>query len=307
MRNDNKQEQAQTEVTYQTLSEFLQSTPPNQRRHISNLSLPVTRNAGSYGSYVSLSAEINTPELELHCPHDLCNGVRFFRCTKVFSSTGTYQEKNNLEENTLNYLYIIYQCSNCQKTKKVYSLAVRLSATDQSHGICCKLGELPPYGQPVPPRLIKLIGPDRNIFLKGRNCENQGLGIGAFTYYRRVVENQKNRILEEIVKVSEKIGLPQDKIDTLREAIKETQFSKALGMAKDVMPESLLIDGHSPILLLHRALSRGVHELSDEECLKLANTVRLVLGELSERLSAILKEKAELTAAISTLMPNKSS
>ena len=101
--------------------------------------------------------------------------------------------------------------------------------------------------------------------------------------------------------------MPQDKIDTLHEAIKETQFSKALKMAKDVMPENLLIDGHSPILLLHHALSRGVHELSDEECLELANTIRLVLGELSERLSDILKDKAELTKAVSTLMPHKSS
>ena len=101
--------------------------------------------------------------------------------------------------------------------------------------------------------------------------------------------------------------MPQDKIDTLGQAIKETQFSKALKMAKDVMPESLLIDDQSPILLLHHALSRGVHELSDEECLKLASTVRLVLGELAERLSALLKDKAELTAAISTLIQHKSS
>ena len=139
----------------------------------------------------------------------------------------------------------------------MYSLAAILSTIEQSDGICCKLGEFPQYGPPVPSRLIKLIGPDRDIFIKGHNCENQGLGIGAFAYYRRIVENQKNRILAEIVKVSEKIGVPQDKIDTLHEAIKETQFSKALEMAKDVMPESLLIDGHSPILLLHRALSRG--------------------------------------------------
>ena len=297
MKDHNKQEHVQTEVSSQTFSEFLQSTPPNQLRHISNLSV-----SPHVGAYASISKEINKPKLELHCPHDLCNGVRFFRCTAVFSSTGPY-----LKENNVSYLYVTYQCSNCREAVKVYSLAARLSTIDGSHGICCKLGEFPPYGQPVSPRLIKLIGPDREIFLKGRNCENQGFGIGAFTYYRRVVENQKNRILGEIVKVSEKIGVPQDKIDTLREAIKETQFHKALKMAKDVMPESLLIDGHNPILLLHHALSRGVHELSDEECLERANTVRLVLGELSERLSAISKDQAELTAAISTLIRHKSS
>ena len=303
MRDHNKPEQVQTEVTYQTLSEFLENTPPNQWRNISDLSISESTSP----PYARIIQKINTPELELHCSHDLCAGVRFFRCTKVFSSAGAYREENILKENIFNYLYVIYQCSNCRKTVKVFALAVKLSTNEEPQGMCCKFGELPSYGPPVPPRLIKLIGPDRDIFLKGRNCENQGFGIGAFSYYRRVVENQKNRILEEIVKVFKKIGVPQDKIATLCEAIKETQFSKALEMAKDAMPESLLINGHSPMFLLHRALSRGVHELSDEECLKLANTIRLVLSELSERLSTLLKDKAELTEAISTLMHDKSS
>ena len=38
MMDRNKQEDVQTEATYQTLSEFLQSTPPNQWRHIWDLS-----------------------------------------------------------------------------------------------------------------------------------------------------------------------------------------------------------------------------------------------------------------------------
>lgn len=262
MTERNKQEQVKTEIPYQTLSEFLQSTPPNQWRYISDLSV-----LQQVGPYPSSGPVINKPKLVLHCPNDSCNGVRSFRCTEAFSSTGTYLQKNRR-----NYLYVTYQCSNCRITQKVYSLAATLDTTEQSQGICYKLGELPPYGPPVPSRLIK-----------------------------------KNRILGEIVKVSEKIGVPQDKIDTLGQAIQETRFSKALKMAKDVMPESLLIDGHSPILLLYRALSRGVHELSDEECLERAGAVRCVLGELSERLSAILKDKAELTEAVSTLMHHKSS
>ena len=111
----------------------------------------------------------------------------------------------------------------------------------------------------------------------------------------------------EIIKVSEKSGVPQDTIDILRAAIKEKQFRNALDMAKGAIPESLLIDGHNPMGLLHHALSQGVHKLSDEECLERASTVRLVLGELSERLSGLLKDKAELTKAISKLMnPNNS-
>ena len=37
MNDRNKQEQGQTEIPYQTLSEFLENTPPNQSRYISDL------------------------------------------------------------------------------------------------------------------------------------------------------------------------------------------------------------------------------------------------------------------------------
>lgn len=286
MTNNSEQEQVQIEIRYQTVTEFLESTPPNQITYITDLG------ARAYvGRY-----PMNTPELQLHCTDDSCNGVRFFRCTDISS------EGNRLTENQLSHFYITYRCSNCQRTAKVYSLAATVHKIGEPQGQCYKFGEYPPYGPPVSPRLIKLIGPDRDEFLKGRRCENQGLGIGAFTYYRRVVENQKNRILEEIVKVSEKIGVPQDKIKKLHEAIREIQFKRALEMAKDVMPESLLIYGQSPILLLHRALSRGVHELSDEKCLELARDVRVVLAELSERLSSVSKDETELKKAVSALL-----
>ena len=290
MTDHKKKEQIETEVTYQTLSEFLQNTPPNKLGHISNLVVQRDMFKPASTAYWV----INAPMLELHCSDDLCNGVRSFRCPVLPS------ERKPVEQDIVNYLYVKYQCSNCHNTLKIYSLAVKIDEIPR--GTCYKLGEDPPYGPPVPPKLIRLIQPDSDMFMQGRRCENQGFGIGAFAYYRRVVENQKNRILGEIVKVSEKIGVPQDKIDILRAAIEEIQFRKALNMAKDAIPERLLIEGHSPMRLLHHALSRGVHELSDEECLELASTIRLVLGELSERLSILLKDKAELTKAISTLM-----
>ncbi len=165
-----------------------------------------------------------------------------------------------------------------------------------------KFGENPVFGPPIPARLLKLIGPDRDTFLKGRRCENQGLGVGAFVYYRRVVEQQKIRIFKEIVKVSEKIGAPKEKLTILNAAMVEGQFTKALDMAKDAMPESLLINGHSPLKLLYKALSEGIHNLTDEQCLGLASSVRVVLGELSDRLAQALKDEAEITNALARLL-----
>lgn len=277
------------EPKFETIVEFLEGTPPNRVSNISDLS--DHKYVGSYYRDV-----MRTPEIQLHCPNDACNGIRFFRCVSG---------KDSIISTDYKFIYVTYRCSNCQEHQKTYSLAVRLDEEEHPTGELYKFGELPTYGPPTPPRLVKLIGPDRDTFLKGRRCENQGLGIGAFIYYRRVVENQKNRILGEIIKVSEKLGADENKIETLKQAVSETQFSKALDMAKDVIPESLLINGHSPILLLHGALSEGVHALSDEECLELASSVRVVLGELSDRLSQALKDEAELSKALSTLMNHK--
>src|SRR3954471_5188569 len=111
-------------------------------------------------------------------------------------------------------------------------------------GLCYKFGEYPVFGPPTPTRLMKLLGDDdRETFLKGRRCENQGLGIGAFAYYRRVVENQRNRILDEVIRACEKVRAPTSMIKTLEDAKKETQFTRAMDTVKD-MPEPLLIDGH---------------------------------------------------------------
>ncbi len=153
----------------------------------------------------------------------------------------------------------------------------------------------------TPDRLLKLFGDDRAIFLKGRQCENQGLGVGAYSYYRRVVENQKNRILDKIIEIAERVGFDAGSVDSLKAAKNESQFTRALDSVKDVIPESLLVDGKNPLKLLHSALSVGLHERSDQECLEVASVIRLVLGELAERLHQALADHKELRQALGAL------
>jgi hypothetical protein len=165
-----------------------------------------------------------------------------------------------------------------------------------------KVGEYPAFGPSTPARLLRLLDEDRELYLKGRRSEIQGLGIGAFSYYRRVVEQQKNSLLGEIVRVGEKTGADPAVLQILRVAIAENQFYKAMEDVKNAMPPALLINGHNPITLLHRALSQGLHAQSGEECLLAASSIRLVLTELSERLGQVLKDHAELNAAVNRLM-----
>ena len=238
------------------------------------------------------------PDIQLHCGSDSCNATMFFRHTE--------QPEMLWKADRWYWFYITYRCSNCLVTEKTFALAAWRNDSTTS-GRCYKFGERPEYGPPTAARLIKLIGPDRDTFLKGRRCENQGLGIGAFVYYRRVIENQKDRILGEIIKVAHAVGTDAEAVKKLEAAKRETQFSKALSNVKNAIPQSLLIDGHNPLLLLHRALSEGLHDRSDAECLGLARSIRVVLAELSERLTHALKDEAELNQAIANLLNRQNS
>ena len=292
MSTDNE-EAIQEEPIGVAFSEFLEGTPPGSITQITLLAKARYYPTGGYAGH-----ELTTPEIQLHCPGGSCNGLRFFR-----RSSGTPPD---LPEEKWEFLYLTYTCSNCRSFQKTFSLAANRDKRLES-GKCYKFGELPEYGPPTPARLISLIGPDRDLFLKGRRCENQGLGVGAFVYYRRVVENQKNRILDEIIKVAKKLSASNEAISALENAKRETQFSKALANVKEAVPQSLLINGHNPLTLLHSALSDGLHERTDDQCLEVASSIRVVLAELSDRLSQALKDEAELTKALSKLLNAKDS
>jgi hypothetical protein len=261
---------------------FLEATPPGQYVEVSDYW--VARGPSNY-PYTA------APTIQLHCPSETCNGPRLFDQVAGGEHAALGDRKTRIVE---------YRCRNCNKALKVFAL-IGVSMPARRGGVY-KLGEFPPFGPPVPTRAIKLVGTDRELFLQGRRAENQGLGIGAFAYYRRVVEDQKNRLFDEIIKVAERIGSAPAVIDGLRSARSETQFSRAVDEAKDLIPAVLLIDGHNPLTLLHRALSFSIHEHTDAECLAAAEAIRVVLYELAERIGAALKDTAELKRALHQLM-----
>lgn len=260
--------------------EFLEGTPPGATRLIQTVR--VFRNNSWY---------LLTPDIQLHCGSEHCGGPRFF----------SYRALGVLFGNSSQNFFLSYTCRNCNKTFKTFALWL-WHDEDQASGKALKFGEWPVFGPPTPSRLVSLVGPDRDAFLKGRRAENQGLGIGAFAYYRRVVENQKNRLLDEILRVAERTRAAQSTIAALTAAKDETQFSRAVELVKESIPPSLLIDGHNPMTLLHSALSEGLHAQTDEECLEIATSVRVILQELTEKTAAALKDHAELKSALSRLL-----
>lgn len=241
------------------------------------------------------SKELLTPDIRLHCSHENCDGIRTFRCET---------DSPVVSPSTNRLAYIIYRCSDCRSRKKTYSLSVVINPDDGS-GKIFKFGELPPFGTPAPSKLLRLFGKDSATFLKGRQCENQALGIGAFAYYRRVVESHKNDIFDGILSVCHVVQAPPEMVKEIQRARSEISFTKGIDAIKPALPEGLLINGQNPLSLLHSALSIGLHNESDDECLQAAQDIRIVLGELVERMAALKKDDAELAASVQRLMAKK--
>jgi hypothetical protein len=59
---------------------------------------------------------------------------------------------------------------------------------------------------------------------------------------------------------------------------------------------------------MHKSwLSEGVHDKSDEECLEIAMSIRIVPSELAERMAAAVKDESELTSVVKNLLKFKQS
>jgi hypothetical protein len=276
---------ATPEPASKSLKEFLETVPPGRGASVTDALSAIPNRS-------PLAYTVKACNLQLHCDGSKCGGIRTFAKLKGDEHIPTGADRHPV--------YVRYRCKNCETAVKLYSLLV----SAHSSGACAmyKLAEIPNFGGSTPAKVITLIREEREYYVKGRRSENQGLGIAAFAYYRRVVERQKDRILDEVIKASRKVSAPEEMIARLDEAKRETQFSKAMESLKPSVPQALLIEGQNPLILLHNALSEGLHAQTDADCLELATSIRLVLTELVDRMATVLSDHAELKAAVTKLM-----
>jgi hypothetical protein len=230
---------------------------------------------------------IRMPELTMYC--DRCEANLQFKCV-----SSVYIPDERLSEQWADYV-----CKNCEQRAKRF--AMLLAGRSELTLDVEKIGESPAYGPNIPPRVVTLIRDERDLFFKGRRAEAQGLGIGAFVYYRRVVVAQRNRLLEAIIDAATNAKVPAEKIEALTRAKEETRFTESMELAQGALPEVLFISGNNPLKVLHDALSEGLHAHSDEQCLERAEIIRMVLTELADRLHEVTKDRKALTAAINKL------
>ena len=271
-------------------AEFLTTLPPGVEYHIKDLCTIEDNSVGG------INKSTSKQPVKFYCPNEHCETEQIFDCVKRVSF---YTREEAGED------FIAYCCRNCRTITKKFAIIGQPDPGRTLSGRAIRIGEYPRRITASVAKVKKLLAKDEvsiREFDQGLASESQGFGVGAFTYYRRVVWRQWKALLVDILKVAEETHADQKSIDLLKEAMKEPKFTAAVASIKDAIPPMLLIQGqHNPMTVLHDATSAGIHDLSDfsdAECLKNATYVRDVLTELAERMSFALKDRTAVNNAV---------
>ena len=128
----------------------------------------------------------------------------------------------------------------------------------------------------------KILGDNKyNEFSKAIKLASHGIGIGSFVYLRRIFKNLIEEAHQEAIKTN----------SWNEDDYKKSRMDDKIGLLEDYLPDFLVTKK-----ILYSILSKGIHELSEDECLKYFNTVKLgieiILDEKLEKSDREAKIKA---------------
>lgn len=112
---------------------------------------------------------------------------------------------------------------------------------------------------------------------RGIGLAAHGVGIGSFVYLRRIFED----LIEEAYTLAQKeVGFDQV-------TYKKIRMDEKIEMLKSHLPDFLVENS-----ALYSILSKGIHELTEDECLRYFETVKIGIEQILDE-KIIQKEKAE--------------
>jgi len=212
--------------------EFLEKYPLYRKFRIDKLGAPV--GLGHVGSLPKVP-------IKMACP--TC------RTDQTFAMTNSYEGGNKAHMTRITNdmeFHLEYTCVHCNKFIRSFSIRV----VDTNKKLVQKIGQFPPWDISTDPNIERLLGSHADFFKKGLICESQSYGIGAFAYYRRIVEEIIGELLEEISEIMD--GNEKEKFLKAIEETKKTQVTQdKIALVKDLLPPILRPKGMNPLSVLH--------------------------------------------------------
>lgn len=233
-------------------------------------------------------------EIDAYC--DICEQLRPFQDLRSrgsgFASAGVLTA---LQSGTTCFKF---SCASCRKSNREYLVEQVL---DSENIRLQKYGELP-RSKLVRDRILqKFLKDDLENYEKAFVCLSHEYGVAAFAYFRRIVENNINQLLDLLQDDTQSSGSDPAILEAIGELRKDSPMSEKIKVANLALPGHLKPDGLNPLGRLYQVLSEGVHNLSEAECLEKAKATKECLVFLVSELAARQEHRRRFKSMVSKL------
>jgi len=264
---------------------------------------PLYRKAavGPFSYYASVSS-LKWPTVNFYCPN--CKLVQ----TYTMNNEEWYERQGDLEVYRVQYC-----CVGCEKDIRAFFIEIKKEIIetkgDNSFAIFYlkKIGQLPAWSIKIDKKLEKILEKKQvvDLYKKGLISESQGYGIGAFAYYRRVVEKTIDDLLNLIGELLE--GEEKERYSQVLEKTKSSKrVEDKLKIVKELLPFFLKPGGTNPLSIIYSALSDGLHNKNDDVCLEKAELIRESLLYLVSQIIEKKEENKKFVGRIKKLLQKNS-
>lgn len=213
-------------------------------------------------------SRIQPDALILQC--SICQAERPFRDPRSYGS-GAGMGAPPTRQSGLYTFY--YQCTGCRQDSFTCWVEVNYGDKENSDWVR-KVGQLPMWLPPIAKDIKQELGENAELYQKALRNMNEGYGIGACAYLRRLIEKYINPLLQLLHDIKQSEGASIEELSQIQETIKAKDFSSKTKYASEIAPASILVEGHNPLKEIHERLSVGLHTLDEEKANEYAVIIR---------------------------------
>lgn len=256
-----------------------------------------------YGELEELNSAtfLSLYKIDAHCVE--CGEKRTFESSdrnvrdesaNIVMATGRYNVFEQAEKESIAYKYnellnkrytLSFRCTR----NRSHAMQFDLLTTDTS---ILKIGQYPSYADLASVKMVKyksVLKNDYVEFSKAIGLFSHGVGVGAFVYLRRIIESL---VINKYYKNSKSVKISEDDFKSIK-------FKEKISAVSEFLPE-ILVENKN----VYSILSKGVHELDEEECLKMFPYMQIAIELILDDILAE-KEKMEKEKMLKTFVSNK--
>lgn len=278
--------------------EFLEKYPLHKKFNLKN---------SGVNKYTRLHS-IPKPAINIDCK--VCASSQTFNMVNEYGELD-YSSDSQIPRKVLRAKYL---CSGCREQLQIFycffSIKEEIEEEDgediTTESIMVnKIGQIPTWEIEIDKELEKVLGDHSYFYKRGIICESQGFGIGAFAYYRRIIEEIIDELLisiEDLITDEEQRNIYEKAL----EKVKKTRVTQEkIDLVKDLLPSTLRPNNMNPLGVLHSSLSEGLHAEDEDECMEYASAIRESLIFLVNRLLKIKEDDLAFSENMKKILNKK--